>query len=376
MTNTRYESRLAVAGSLVRPYRYVLGVTKPSAANTGIPPYWQTRLTDVSTATVVTTSNTVFVGMNFLNTVEVRAANVRFLFCKFQGSNSTPSDGSALLVCTHAACFNCIVEWCEFEPQYPHWNWDSAISGHDYTARFCNLRKCTDLFNVFNSNATQPYQSGVIIEQNYLHDVAFWTATTNGVVHPSDDATHNDCIQIQGGLGTIIRGNFIDGRYARQYGHWFVTGDPTTEPYTMVAQQSLSAGAPGFGGPFQALPDRGTGTEATGRYNMGAPGSLSCILLSDNVGPIYNLVVTDNWLQGGEFAVNGGGNANPGGGVSLGTFYRNKFSRDQGGQGSGGNTTQTLNFQGGTWAGFVDAPTVGADANVYEDNLAGITVRT
>jgi hypothetical protein len=368
----------------------VLGVDKPTSSNTGaLQP--ASELIDVTSTTTYSSNNQTITGRNFLARVIVTGNNVRFENCIFRGSVAAPSGDQSLVDCTSQNMTGAYFQDCEFYPQAPHWNWDQAIAGHDYTLDRCWVHHCTDGVAVHNDarwDATGTvYNTNVIIKQSLIEDLGYWTASSGGVVHPSDNATHNDAIQLHGGLGTQILGNTIRGVYARQYGHWVETSVSTAiediaEPFTGVARFSLPAGAPWYAGPFQpssgnTIPDNGSGTEATGRYNIGEPGSLACILIDNASGPTYNLVVEDNWIEGGDFAVNGGGNPNPGGGVSLGAFRRNKFDYTQSSppRSSQSTTTQTLNFQGGGWAGFVTAPTTGADANEYYNGEA-ITVRT
>lgn len=389
----------ATASALVTPSdrdSLVLGVDEPTPFNTGaLQPAAQ--LTDVTSNQTYTTNNQTITGKNFLGTVFVNASNVRFENCIFRGANSTPGDSSAPANCQQTNCVNAYFQDCEFYPQFQHWNWDSGVYGHDFTLDRCWIHHTTDGINVFNISAAQPYNTNVVIKQSLISDLVYWTAATGGVVH-SDFATHNDGIQHQGGLGTQILGNAIHGVYARQWGHWVegsvaVPPGGETEPYTGVALTSLPAGQPWYGGPFQAstsggntIPDGGgSGTEATGRYNVGGAawqtgntGSLSALLFGDEVGPSGDIIVNDNWFYGGEFAVNGGGALNTGSYTME--FRRNKFDRTQGSpvRSVNTNTTQTINFQQTehSWTGFVTAPTSGADKNYYFDDNSAITVRT
>jgi hypothetical protein len=368
--NQRLETWTPVGGVLKRRGRsttidrstLVIGVDEPDETTTGLLP--DITLTVVNGDVSLSTPGQVYENKDIFGRVSVSAANVTIRNCRIRGGSS-PSTG--LITLTSASVSNCVIEDCLITPDYPHSDWNGVV-GHDFTLRRCNIWGTTDGLNIHNTHATQPYDTNVIVEQCYIHDLSWWTAPTGGIVHPSDTETHNDLIQHMGGRGTIIRGNRLDAYFARQFGHWYVTGDPHTEPYTTVPLHSLPDG-----GPYQPIPNRGNGNEATGRYNYD---DLSAIMIGDEVDNTTELLVTDNWMRGGNFTVNGGGNPNPGGGVSLGSFLRNRFSRDQGNQGSGGDTTQTLNFQGGSWAGFVTAPTSGADMNYYEDNGHAITVRT
>lgn len=378
---------IGTGGAVFDRNSLVPGVDKPTYNTVGCPPEIIPFLSDVTSPTIITTDNTVLDGYNFLNTVDIRADNVKITRSIAQGPFSTPADGSGLIACSNIACSNALIEDVTISPRFAHWNWDSGIVGHDYTARRVLVRNTTDGMNVFNLplwNATgTPYQSGVTIEMCLIERLALWNALSNGVVHPGDIQTHNDGIQHQGGLGTVIRGNVLIGKYARQYAHWVMTSTGTAEaslvpPYTGVALQTLPAGQPWYGGPFQAsanlntIPDRNTGSEADGRYNVGGQGSLNTLLIGDEVGPSGDMNVDRNWFYGGEFAVNGGGAINTGSAYTM-TFTGNRYSRDQGNQGSGGNGTHTINFQQTehSWTGFLVAT-----GNVYEDNNAAVTVRT
>jgi hypothetical protein len=333
----------------------VPGTYKPGPSTTGVLP-GVTR-TVASGSVTISTDNTIYENVTLNGRLSIKAKNVIVRNCLITGGTLTPAAG--LVNCANAAVSNFLMEDCTLVLSNPHYTWNGIV-GHDFTMRRCDVSGTTDLVNVYNTNVTGPVPTGVVIEANWLHEMLWWSAPSAGIVHPSDTETHNDVIQHYGGSGTIVRGNLIDAAFKRQAGHWFVT-NPLVEPYVTVPLNSL----PG-GGPYQSIPDRGTGTEATGRYNFDDD---SCMLLNNTYGASYGFVFEDNWCYGGNYAINGGGNPYPGSGVNLGSFKRNKFDRKQGTQG------YTLAFLG-NWAGHVDAPTTGADANVYEDDGSPITVRT
>jgi hypothetical protein len=373
-TLARSESWRASGGALIRRDRtprvssrdsLVIGVDEPNATNTGLLP--GTSLTTVSGSVTLSTPGQVFQNMDVFGRVSIAAADVTVKNCRIRGGSTVNASGIA--TCTNSAVRNALFEDCEIRPDLITWGWD-CVSGHDYTLRRCNVWGGTDLVHVQNNGAPSGFDTGVVIEQCYLHDMRWWTAATAGVVHNSDTETHNDIIQHFGGNGTVIRGNSMHAAFMRQSGHWVVT-NPNVEPYTTVALHSLADG-----GPFQNIPDRGTGVEANGRYNWDDD---AILMINNTQGPSTGFTFDDNWCYGGNYAINGGGNANPGGGAFLGNFRRNKWDRTQGDPGTGGtpggDTSHTINC-GGTWGGFVNAPTTGPDANYYMDNLHPITVRT
>lgn len=355
----------------------VPGVDRPSSfgpggtLSVGCPPEMIAGLDDVTGVTTITSDNEDLVGYRFLDRIDIRAENVKVRKSQVLGPLSAPSGDSQLIACTNLACVNALIEDVTISPRFPHWQWDSGVVGHDMTLRRVLVENTTDGVNVFNLPLWQatgsPYQTNTVLEMVWQRNLGYWTATGNGVVHPNDNVTHNDGCQHQGGLGTVFRGSEWSGVYSRQYGHWFTVGQSLAEPYSFVPLNSLGAGAPGYGGPYVASPDRGSGTAATGRYNVGGLGSLAAIMIGDEVGPSGNLLFDRNWIIGGEYAVNGGGALNPGGAYTM-TFTGNRFDRSQGNQSKG-----QINFEQGehSWTGRITAT-----GNVYLDNGATVPVWT
>jgi hypothetical protein len=346
----------------------------PDATNTGhlgLSTLTNTITTNQSYSTGVSIQNTFYDGAR----VSITGANATFRNCLFTGDNSV----NALVTASNVNAFNAQFIDCTFLPKFPRYG-TFAFNGHDGKFYRCDMSHCDDALHLSNStaftNLGAGFPIGVEVWQSYLHDHAWWTAATGGVVHPTDTETHNDLIQIDGGSGLVVVGSTLLARFAKQYGHWQVT-NPNAEPYTTVTLGSLPDG-----GPFQPIPNRGStggsalsaGNEGNGRYNWD---DTSALLMTDAQGVVSNVTFEDNLVGGGNFAINGGGNAYAGGGENLGSWKRNAFIDDQGNYGSGlaSETGHTLDF-GGTWAGRVTAPTTGADKNFYLATGNAITVRT
>lgn len=331
------------------------GTYEPTYDTTGVPA--GTSLTTYNGDITVTTDGAVYDSLFINGRVVIQAANVVFKNCKIVGTNAAPSSSVHLVDCRPASCVNATIQDCELYPQYRHWNWGDGIIGHDFSSLRNNIRHMTDGVGVYNTYATFPYNTNVVIKGNWIHDMAWWTAATTGIVHPSDTESHNDCIQVQGGLGTVIVGNTLDAMFARQYAHWWVTS-LATEPYTTVALHSLTNQGEA-GGPYQTIPDRASGNDASGRYNWD---DLSCIMVNANVGDSAQFVITDNVCRGGNYAVNAGGvNYN---GYDFGDILRNTFDTKQGAQSSGVPNTYTIQLGTG-WAGHVNSGAGTVDANRY-----------
>lgn len=342
-----------------------IGVDEPDASNVGVIP--GSFLSVYNGDIIVSTPGQVVEDLIVNGFVKINAADVVVRNCVIRGYPSVPVVSTNLVDCTGPNCVDALIEDCEIYAQTPHWRWNTGMVGHDFTLRRCNVHHITDSVGVFNTHAPRPYPTGVVLEGCYLHDLTWWTAATSGVVHPSDTETHNDGVQHQGGFGTVIRGCRIDAFYARDAGHWQVS-NPYAEPYVTVP-----LGLPD--GPFQPIPNRGNGTEATGRYNFD---DLACLMVNNNVGPSYGFVIEDNWFRGGNYALNAGGCAyTPG--ENFGTVHRNEFDRSQGAQSSGGNSTVTIALDS-TWGAagstHYDFGVGTANQNIYMDDGAPVKVRT
>lgn len=368
--------------SIIRPRTANYQSRDSLVARTYYPDATNTGHLGLSTLTnIVTTNQTYSTAQTVQNTwfdgarVSLTGPNITFRNCYFTGDNSV----NALVTCSNANVVNARFYDCTFLPKFVRYE-TNGIAGHDFKLYRCDISHVVDCISPSNStafaNLGSGFPIGVEVWQSYLHDHAWWTAASGGVVHPSDTETHNDLIQIVGGAGLVVVGNTLIARFAKQYAHWQVT-NPSVEPYSTVALHSLPDG-----GPFQVIPSRGStggvalsaGNEANGRYNWD---DSSALLMTDAQGVVSNVTFEDNLVAGGNFAINGGANAYAGGGENLGSWKRNAFIDDQGNYGSGlaSETGHTLDF-GGTWAGRVTAPTTGVDKNFYLATGNAITVRT
>lgn len=358
----------------------VLGTYEPDDTNTGVLPGISRTLVN---GDLTTTSNgQVITDKNIAGRLLIQHTDVVVNNCFVYGQAAGPSaNPQALIDCQNSAVRNAVITDCTVKPQTPDYRWN-CVMGHDFTLNRVNGSLGGDIVQI-NLVPVHPRTTTLVnIYGCYLHEPTWWTAASAGTVHPSDTENHADIIQHFGGGGTQVIGNSLVARFARQAGHWYAT-QLTAEPYSLVALHSLGDS---LNGPNNAnWTDRNlrTGssttngqpnTEANGRYNYA---NLSVMLIDNDTGDVSkDLVITDNYMYGGFYAINGGGNIYPGGAISLGEFKRNKFSRDQASQGSGGDTTQTINFQGTGWtSSLADIPTTGANANTYKDNGNYITVR-
>lgn len=244
----------------------------------------------------VTASGTRLSGLDIRGRVIVRAADVTIDECVIRGPQTMPSGTGfmPLVDARHALCKDLRLRDTEVAPQTASHRWSAGVEGHDFTLLRSNVHSSVDAVNVYNTNEPG-MPTGVVIDSSWLHDLAWFTATEPGIVHPSDTNTHNDCVQHQGGADTVIRNSRLDAMYRRNWGHYI---------------------------PGASVPDRGTGTEADGRYNVG---DLSAVMVNHNVGNTARLTIDDCEINGGYIPINAGGAGKMFASHILGWFSRNTF---------------------------------------------------
>jgi hypothetical protein len=261
----------------------VMGSYEPDENTTGVPA--GTSLTNLTGNQIITTPGTTLFRRNITGYVDVRAADVTIKECRIWGDPSN-STNHGLITARHADCINLVIEDNTIDPGSSGTFWMTGIIGHDFTSRRNRIKNVVDPIGIYNDQAPGS-NSNVLVEADFLGPCAWFTTPpdTNQV-----DGSHNDVIQIQGGVGTEIRYSKLWGKQSTEVGN----------------------GASG------------------GRQGATQTQSLSCIQFNDNVGDPYDVYVHDNWLYGGEISVNGSDSSMtaPVGEV-VATFYRNRFDRSQ-----------------------------------------------
>lgn len=124
--------------------------------------------------------------------------------------------------------------------------------GHGFTAQRCEILNTTDGIGIYNRFDTA--NANVNLYDNYVHDLTYFSPSPT----KSDNKTHNDNVQIQGGSSIVIAGNYF---------HGFLSATTGTQNY-------INAAVP-FG-----------------------------VLVTPNVANVTNMAVTKNWFAGCNIQVN------------------------------------------------------------------------
>jgi hypothetical protein len=200
------------------------GTYRPDDSNTGIVTPLETHEQYNYPGTspiVVTVDGTVFTSLDIYGDITIQARNVVFQDCVFRGPRNWPSNDGAIIDCNNSACVNLLVRDSTFAPQLPNY-YRNGMIGHEYTALRNRSFWINDHYGVYTKpGANLPTK--VKIAGCYMTDNVYWQGTTaqypgqavgtstvtttwgasfNVVGYPlKADGSHNDGIQIQGGLG-------------------------------------------------------------------------------------------------------------------------------------------------------------------------------
>lgn len=278
----------------------------PTAANTG----YSGTLTTHSGDITVTTAGTIIENLDVYGVIKIQAANVIVRNNRVRG-NST---GDALIDCRHVACSGAYIHHNTLLPDTKSTLWNGII-GHDYNAEWNNISGCVDAFGVYNNNSGyQTLPTNVFIRHNYAHGAWCWSPDPSH----TDNKTHNDAVQIQGGGYVTIECNNFD---------WA----PMAGSYA--------------------------GIDCT-----------SAIMITPNVSPCPGNIIRYNWFNGSGIAAVINISAKSAGPTTTAAIFFNRFSRS--------NTGYLLYLD--TDLTFEGMPTsTGLDnnnGNVYDDNDAKVTV--
>jgi hypothetical protein len=319
-------------------------------------------------------------GLDITGRVSWSGADSGIVDCIVRGNIVPPTNGG-MVQATNANVSGGIVDHCIIIPTTKSYKWGAGFAGHGTRMSHTLIADVVDGVQIKKSNTTWPADNNMEIQYCLIEDLLWWTAGSPNVVHTTDTETHADGVQAMQFGNADISWNIFRARFARQTGHWIIRrksdgyiykrSEVTNALPPIGEWEQIPLNSLPDGGPWRTIPDRGSGTEADGRYNGprvstvdSNNGDLSVLMIGDEEGkPTFNLKFIGNRCYGGFFAVNGGGNGKPAtlpAGMKMGVFELNLFDKSQ------GSPTQTLNFQGSGWtAADATVPTSGIKANRY-----------
>lgn len=289
---------------------FTLGKTRPADSNTGagIIRVRPNPVDDVySGPRIITVAGTTITDKWIPYGITVRAANVTIENCVITGTadgKADPADtggGIGLVLAISNSCVNLKVRFCDLAAAKSTTLWNGILGWH-FTSYRNKITKTVDGLGIYSPASGSDLPAGTpavavdcVVEGNWMYGLGYYSPDP---AH-SDNQTHNDVIQIQGGKNIRIVGNTLDAYFDQNVGTY-----PTNGP---------------------------------------DPRALATIQITPNnrIGPIQGLVITDNWLNGGGISVSGTSSATQiFKSTSELTCLRNRFDRGQ--KFGSGNTTTTI----------------------------------
>jgi hypothetical protein len=246
----------------------------------------------------------------FNNRVSVNGKYIQFKNCWFRGS---PTDNKDLVTSTNANIANVLFEDCLFRAQKPQWATAAVRGGHHTTFSRCEFRGCIDGIAHTNSQGYTGDQS-LNVYGCWFHDMAYFSPDPGAAGGVYDNASHVDLLQIRGGQNFHFKGNNFDAML-----------DPAIGQANMPSQDRPEMDANGQ--------PTGKTLHITGNKYYPNMAATSVLMASPKLGELKNVVLENNWINGGSYSLNFGPNT-----TGTVTIRNNKWGRDM----RGGRTATTI----------------------------------
>jgi hypothetical protein len=267
----------------------VPGTYLPDASTAGVigAGTW-TPLSTVNTAVTYATNGQTINRVLFTEKVSVAAKDVTFTNCRFLGPNGpTPQ---AAVQCTNAAVENLVLQDCDITQQNPIWD-SPGIKGHHFTLRRCHIWNCQDgIAHIGVGSVYTGVNQGITIESSWIEKMSYMSPDPGASGGLPDNASHCDGMQLRGGDGIRIRGNRFDGFVSDEVGQ----GN--------ILPVNLASGTHVTGNKYATVSDP-------------SMQSTSCLMCSPVLGAFGDLMIEENWFDGGAFMINMG--AHTTGGITI-----------------------------------------------------------
>lgn len=205
-----------------------------------------------------------------------------------------------------------------------------GVGNRRHTTYRNNIHHVEDFFRLHNSGGTGTALDAEIYA-NYCHDMIMVTPDPYNDRTATDNRTHSDGVQIEGGFGANIHGNAF----------WAMASTDGTSNVQWAMSTS----------PFASVPAGTSGARVH-------PTGLSCLIVTPSVSPVTELKFNRNWCYGGDISINIASSSNS---TTVGELIGNRFDRTQ------WHATNTVNVYNG--AAFT------ITGNVYMDDGTLVQVR-
>jgi len=149
---------------------------------------------------VVSTANTVVEKVDIHGTLIIKAPGVRMGHFIARGGTPATQGQTACINITHPDAKDCVLEDFTVTPKFPNSRLNGIYVNQPTTFRRADISGTVDGIVIYGDR--------VSVEASWLHDFVRYPSTDH-----ADGYTHNDCVQIQKGIGVRLVGNSMDGAY-------------------------------------------------------------------------------------------------------------------------------------------------------------------
>ena len=274
----------------------VLGSYKPDATTAGLLP--GVSLVDVNSAMTYTAGGTatswmVVENKKFNDRVTIKAKYITFKNCWFRGS---PTQNVEVVKAYDPTVGALKFVDCLIKAQAPQWATAGFKGGYQVTLERCEITGVIDGVAYVNPHNNYTEDQGFKMYGCWLHDLALFSPDPGAWGGIYDNAGHVDLIQLRGGANMHFKGNNFDG---------FV--DPALGAASVHSVDR---------------PEIGTNGQPTGKiihergnphYPIASPqlpptkkqlATMSVFMFSPKLGPLKNVMIEQNWINGGNYSMN------------------------------------------------------------------------
>lgn len=179
---------------------FIVGVTKPTAANTGV---FDEDALSVVNGDLLITEPGVYINLDIKGRVRIQFDEGLAIFYNCRIAPQTDPGTNTAAVINQRRAMLWLID-CDLTTNVYTWTTNGFLGGNVWALR-CKISHVVDFFQIYCTDSTdETGPTGAVIEGCYGEDFLY---VSPDPTHADDDnATHNDGVQILGGSGTIVRG--------------------------------------------------------------------------------------------------------------------------------------------------------------------------
>lgn len=185
----------------------VVGETKPNATNTGTLPGSTLRKVTGSIVIPESSAGEVYENMDIGGRILNQGVGVTVVRNSKIHLDEIPTANTGVITNQRPNAYTILID-CEIYSTVTSRLVNGFLGGNTTFLR-CKFHDTVDFMSVYNPDNDNPDgPTNVVVEACYGYDLLYYSPDPTHI--GTDNRTHNDGVQIQGGAGTVVRGNRFD----------------------------------------------------------------------------------------------------------------------------------------------------------------------